>query len=96
MKTAAELLEILHEATFRHEGFAWAAVRPTDLSALSVLLQDLQARLAAAEARACHCEAAGQGFDVVAHERIPSRENPLMAAAAVNILKAATVSNRRA
>lgn len=91
MKTAAELVSILQEAAWRHEGFAWAAVRPTDLSALSVLVQDLQAQLAAAEARACHCEA-GPAFDLVAHERTPSRENPLLAAAAVNILKAATVS----
>lgn len=91
MKTAAELIEILQEAAFRHEGFAWAAVRPTDLSALSVLVQDLQAQLAAAEARACHCDA-GQAFDLVAHGQVPSRASPLLAAAAVNIVKAASSS----
>jgi len=93
MKTPADLVSILHEAVYRHEGFAWAPVRPADLSAISVLIRDLQAQLAAAEARACHCELGAAGFDISAHLAVPSRDRPLLAAAGVNIVKAANSSS---
>ncbi len=91
MKTEAELLAILDEAVFRHEGFNWAPMRPSDLDAVSVLVRDLRAQLAAAEARACHCELPA-GFALEAHLSVPSRDKPLLAAAGVNIVKAATAA----
>lgn len=88
MKTAAEYQAVLDEAVARHEGFNWAPMRPADLDGISILIRNLQAELAAAHARACHCGEVA-GFSLEAHLSAPSRERPVMAAAGVNILKAA-------
>lgn len=88
MKTAAEYQAVLDEAVARHEGFNWAPMRPADLDGISILIRNLQAELAVAKARACHCET-DAGFSLEGHLAVPSRDRPVMAAAGVNILKAA-------
>lgn len=93
MLTDQQIKDVLYRAdlaTTRAEGFDWAPMRPADIDAMASTIRRLQSLLAnaAQETLICSCGEA-RTFNLTGHLSAPSRAQPLAAAAAVNLVKAA-------
>lgn len=78
------------DAVARNAGFNWAPMRPADVEDMASTIRRLQGLLtnAAQENLICSCGEA-RTFNLTGHLSAPSRAQPLAAAAAVNLVKAA-------
>lgn len=89
-KQITALLIRADNAVARAQGFDWAPMRPADVEDMASTIRRLQGLLAnaAQETLICSCGEA-RTFNLTGHLSAPSRAQPLAAAAAVNLVKAA-------